>query len=173
MGNVVAINSNIVISKKPQSVEHQAVSSFITKQVYGVGDSGRIDLTYEGGTLGKALNLSGYTWLDYKYNFIKSVIGKHKVIITDTDLLAHDDYIEVLLNSRRQLGHEIIFVLTSTFSIKNPSSPSISFLGSNTCGASSKRLKKAQEKLTEAGIKTKYFVDHGAAVRYIRKKLFK
>lgn len=115
----------------------------ITKQLYTANDDGGLAINYDFNSSGQALNLTGFIWVDSKYGFIKKIIGKHMYLITDTDLLSHEDYIDCLTKN-----HTVIFI----------SKPG------------RKRIKRAIELLKSADIKTKYFVNQDALVRYIEKK---
>lgn len=135
------------------------------KQLYSVDESEAdeskpISLAYTP-EYDTALNLTGYLWSDHKYSFVKNLLVsnpyRHRILVTDTDLLAHDDYMQAMLPN----VHLIVFVLSPVGEMFN---------GQKTCGASKKRLKQAIAKLNRAGFTTKFFVNKDAANRFIAKQ---
>lgn len=120
----------------------------LTQQVYSATDTGSIKLTYDFGSRDQALNLTGYTWVDAKHLYVRDhLISKHQVIVTDTDLIAHDDYINQL-----SPDHLVVFICD-----RKPDRTS----------ASRKRIMLAIAKLKSSGIRTKYFVNNDAMERYV------
>jgi hypothetical protein len=114
----------------------------LTKPVYRFIDDGMI-VDYNTKDSDKALNFTGPTWVDVKLGLVRARIGHHKVILTDNDLVAHDDYIDKLTNQ----------IVVLAFDDK----------------ASKLRLKRAYTKLRDAGIKVRYFASIETANTYIER----
>ncbi|HYX39965.1 MAG TPA: hypothetical protein VE954_43265 [Oligoflexus sp.] len=105
----------------------------LTKPVYSYVD-GKLSINYAP-CFDKALNLIGASWIDTKYSLVKGALPNHSVAVTDTDLLAHDDYLAIIIERR------ITVILVA---------------GVGQLSASPKRLRKAEAKLKEAGVKVIY-----------------
>ena len=102
-----------------------------------------------------ALNFTGCAWLDSKYQIVRnSLLKTYDIVVTDTDIIAHDDYIEKLTPS-----HQILFVYTGI--VKD----TIGHIG-----ASKKRIRRAIEKLKASGIKCRYFASKESLEKYMAKK---
>jgi len=91
------------------------------------------------------LDLRGSGWVDVKYGLFKVLSGTHRVSVWDTDLPAHDDYINYS-------PYIVVFLV---------------FSGS---GASKKRLRNAYKKLHSKGIKLKYFASSESFEKYSMKE---
>jgi len=117
----------------------------LTAPVYTIED-GNFVIHYRGGSFNSALNWTCGSWVDVQYGIVRSVLKRHSVILTTTDLIAHDDYLANLDKTQT-----IVLVYGG-------------YLGSTP---SKRRLLKAQEKLKAAGIKTRYFASLETATRYI------
>lgn len=115
----------------------------LTQPIYRfVGEGTTIQ--YDSQTRGQALNFTGPTWIDHKWGLVKTLLRAHPVIVTDNDLLTHDDYMEVLGDRL------IVFIYSDRAASKN-------------------RLYKAQAKLKAAGIRTKYFVSREALASFLER----
>ena len=103
--------------------------------LYSFNDKGRleINLTFEKGL--EAIYLS--TNADRNYRLMLNILkhNKNLTIYTDTDILAHDDYIDALKNN----GHKVIFELSDSDSRRKQ----------NKSSASNLRMRIAFEKLCE------------------------
>lgn len=97
-----------------------------------------------------ALNFTGWTWVDTNYGIAKRQIPHYKIIVTDNDIIAHEDYM-------RQLNqdHIVVFISRSGKALDQAS-------------ASAKRLQAARKKLKDAGFKTRYFVSEDALNRFLK-----
>jgi len=80
------------------------------------------------------INFTGLTWCDSKWMILEKVLNPYKKLITDSDLLAHDDYIELLLSNNIK---KIFFTITPT-------------------SVSQKRRARAVKKIRAHGIKVSY-----------------
>ncbi len=122
----------------------------LTKALYSF-KGGRLQINYDGMTAFSddyALNLIGVSWVDVKYGLLKSIVKQFDVVVTDSDLLAHDDYLEQI-----------------------PSSTTIVLYHSGSgISASKLRLKNAKQKLKERGIKHKFFVKETSLKNFLNKK---
>lgn len=105
-----------------------------------------------------ALNACGYVWCDMKYGILKSLIKLNHTIVTDSDLLAHDDYVCELVGTNKEV---IMLAPKKHFRLSDTSNTSVS--------ASKRRMLQAKEKLIAAGVKTKMFTDVNAMKRYLNR----
>lgn len=89
-----------------------------------------------------AINFTKITWVDTTYKLVLNILKSRKnlIIFTDNDLLAHDDYLKVILEN----NHLIIIELADT---ENSRKERIKRRGS----ASNPRLRKAYNKILDAG----------------------
>lgn len=117
------------------------------KQLYTLDTDG-CTITYSSERPKTALNILNSGWVDAGYNLAKTLLKRHRVVVTDQDLLARDDYIDSL-----SLSHTVVF-----------------FHHSGKLSASKKRLKNAQSKLKDLGYRTKFFVSEDALNRYLAKQ---
>ena len=121
----------------------------LTKPMYTCENKKSFILTYDFSKSSQekyALNLLGCGWIDSRFGLIKSLVKRHTVVVTDSDLLAHDDYLEEL-----ELSHIILFVKDST----------------SVC-SSEERLKIAVKKLKSAGILCKYLENMEKTKEYLK-----
>ena len=119
----------------------------LTKQVY-YSDGEMIGIQYKYDRSCNVLNFTGYVWTDVKYGLGKTLIKQYDYIATDSDLIAHDDYISELK------PYATIFVIAAGTPIS----------------ASKGRLKKAIEKLKANNLKVKYFASSESFDKFITKK---
>lgn len=98
-----------------------------------------------------ALNWLGGGWVDTRYELVKNLLKSYSVIVTDQDLIAHDDYIQRL--HANQTKYTIVFVHNTD----------------RIC-ASKKRLRTAEAKLKAAGFKTKFFISKESLDRWLSKQ---
>lgn len=115
-----------------------------------------------------ALNLTGYLWLDQKYKIVKNaLLESARVIVTDTDLLGHDDYIA---NIHKDCL--VIFVFQGPDKKLRGPQHLLHNIGNKAFGgngASEKRIKTALEKIKQAGIKTKFFKSEKTFLNYLKR----
>jgi len=101
------------------------------------------------------LDWTGCGWVDAKFSLIKNCLSRFDVVVTDQDLIAHEDYIERLAPDTI-----IIFYFTGVGS---------KFF-KHRLGANENRLKKAQAKLKALGFKTRFFVSEKAVNNFLHKQ---
>jgi len=95
----------------------------------------------------RCLCLNGMAYSDRKYKLAYNQLTNFKFIVTDSDLLAHDDYIELL---------------------KKTWAPEVIIYFENASYAPSRlRIDKAILKLKAHGIKTKFFLSKLKAENYV------
>jgi hypothetical protein len=87
-------------------------------------------------------------WVDTRYDLIKKQIPAYEVLLTQTDLIAHDDYVEQLAT-----WHMVVLY----------------FDGVSQLGASKGRLKSAMARLKADGYKCRYFASRETAEAFVRK----
>lgn len=122
----------------------------LTKPLYTYTKKGfKINYKFEPKDYGTALNCLGMSWLDDKYKLLKTLMitGRHTVILTDSDLIGRNDYID------HMSIHEIVLVITNT-----PLSPS------------KKRMQNAYDRIKSSGHKVRLFHTTEMALLYIQKK---
>jgi hypothetical protein len=110
-------------------------------------DTGLMSIEYKSAKTKGALEYIGVGWVDHKYGLLKSIGRNHDVIVTDQDLIAHDDYIEALQDRR-----PTIVFLNREHGVGNKFKQQ-----SGVGGANYKRLKAAMNKLQESGFRVLYF----------------
>jgi hypothetical protein len=98
----------------------------------------------------KVLNMLGQGWIDCRFGLTKQALRKGRIILTDSDLVAHDDYIESL-----QYCGECTVVLVMK--------------SKHLMAASNKRMQIAADRLRNAGIKIKTFASEISAIKYCTK----
>ena len=122
----------------------------LTKQVYTWKTNGSLNIEFNTEYQNKVLNAIGSSWLDIRFGIIKSALttNLYQFVATDSDLLAHDDYIKK--------------ITTQTVYLVNTKAPT---------SASTKRLKKAKEKLKAAKIKVRYFASQESFKKFLERKI--
>lgn len=110
--------------------------------VTGEGPGRMIQLQYDPGTRGGgyALNFCNFAWRDSDWGIARKVLHAYPAIVTDNDLIAHDDYIAEL---QRRTGPQVVVLVFRG-------------IGGGWAGASKKRLRAAEAKLKAAGIRVRY-----------------
>jgi hypothetical protein len=122
----------------------------VAQRIYNwVGKKGNKRLVIKYDTKDNALtyiDTIGDMWVDHKYSILKNALRYDREIITDSDLIAFDDYIELL----------------KTYKIR------VHLVANASSGSASKsRLRNALGRLKAAGIKVKYY----ASVDSLNKQL--
>lgn len=118
-----------------------------TRPVYEF-NKGNLVIHYETETSWKTALDIGAAWLDSRYGFLKAIVSRHDAIITCTDLIACDDYIECLRSSQ-----VVVFYVDKD----------------EKGSASRKRLETAYNKLISQGYLCRFFASKKAALNYISK----
>ncbi len=122
----------------------------LTKPVYTWNEGGTgLTIQYNSECCEQALNFTGPTWVDHRLGLVKALLRTHPVVVTDNDLVAHDDYIEVL-KERQPL---VVLVFNGQASIL--------------------RLHRAEAKLRDAGIKVRYFASLRTMTNFVAKLALK
>lgn len=111
-----------------------------------------------------ALNFTGYAYSDHKYQLVKNILNMQTVIVTDNDLISHDDYINQL---NPHVTIVFVFCPEKTKRSKYRVTSNIAF---NGCGASKKRLQNAMKKLKNQGFKTRLFTSEETVLNYLAKR---
>lgn len=108
----------------------------LSKPVYIYGrDTLHVNIFSAAGRFTTALNLLDIGWIDHTFAILQHLLPRFDWIVTDTDLLAHDDYIKHLRDT-----HIVFLVRTD-----------------GKLAANYGRLNAAATKLRAAGIKVRYF----------------
>lgn len=119
----------------------------LTAPIYHWDKDGQVVVHYQGSSRGQALNFTGTGWVESRYGIVKSTLGMHPVILTDTDLLAHADYSDLL-------GSTIVVLAYNDTT-------------TTVVAASKRRLRNACAALKARGIKVRYFASMATATNFI------
>jgi hypothetical protein len=118
--------------------------------MYGVNELGHFQVTFCPATVRETglINFTGLVWSDCKYKLFKSIQGAFTwcPIVTDQDLISHDNYTEFLDRST------VIILLV------NEGPRKFSAEDKTVYGASKKRLEKTKEKLEQHGFNCVHLV---------------
>jgi len=139
-----------MFNKKEYSVKK---ATFLgVEPIYQADKKGQFNIKADLNQLrGDFATLIGLTWCDRKYKIFLNVTSTHKYVVTDSDVIGHDIYLD---NYRE----DQIFVFYHSDLNTSPSKL---------------RVKKAYEKLKNKGFKCKFFASKGTAENYMKRQLKK
>jgi hypothetical protein len=120
----------------------------------------------------RIINFTGYAWSDQKFGLVMSLLKNSRKfrIVHDSDYLGLSDHAAIL----REMNHEVLFVLApkdrTRKNIMSRDLPYCSPLSPGIATASNARIRKAHDRLKEAGVKVKKFKSMAALAKYLSKK---
>lgn len=150
--------------------------NMIGPQIYSIPQKGKrcvsINIDLDHFRAKRILNLTGYIWSDQKFGIAMNMIRNSRglTLVHDSDYLGLREYGEVL----KDREHEVLFVLApkdrTLKTLGRRDMPYCSPLSPGIPTASNARIRKAYDRLKEAGVKVKKFRSMDAMEKYLVKK---